>query len=188
MDILEKFHYAFRYIDDLCWINNGEAQIFLDPQQPRTSSNPFWIYPLHILEIKTEVSCFSKINPTHGIVAHFMNALLSIYNEENGLYTLQKFDKRRDLPFSYTQYIKFSSNRPMKQTYNVIISQTIPILYLSNDMLLAKQEISRLISTLTNNGFRKHKLLQLVLITLSRTYYPTIKFEVKDLIAALKGM
>lgn len=76
----------------------------------------------------------------------------------------------------------------MKQTYNVIISQTIPILYLSNDMLLAKQEISRLISTLTNNGFRKHKLLQLVLITLSRTYYPTIKFEVKDLIAALKGM
>lgn len=48
VDIMEKFQYAFRYIDDLCWINNGEAQIFLDPQQPRTSSNPFWIYPLHI--------------------------------------------------------------------------------------------------------------------------------------------
>ena len=188
MDIMEKFKHAFRYIDDLCWLNNGNAQIFLDPLQPRTPTNPFWIYPLHILEIKTEVSCFSTINPTHGIKAHFMNILMSISNEDQGLFTLQKFDKRRDLPFSYTQYIKFNSNRPVKQAYNIIVSQTVPILYLSSEMMLAKQEISRLISTLAGNGFRKSKLLQLVIITLLKINYPAVRFEVKDLATALQGM
>ena len=187
VDIMEKFKHAFRYIDDLCWINNGNASIFLDPQQPRTSSNPFWIYPLHILEIKTEVSCFSKINPTFGIKAHFMNVLVSISNEDSGEFTLQKFDKRRELPFSYTQYIKFCSNRPIKQAYNVIVSQTIPILYLSNDVTLAKQELCKLVSTLASNGFRVQKLLQLVIATISKTNYPAVKFEIKDLVTTLQG-
>ena len=38
VDIMEKFKHAFRYIDNLCWLNNGNAQIFLDPLQPRTST------------------------------------------------------------------------------------------------------------------------------------------------------
>lgn len=100
-----KFMHTFRYIDDLCWINNENAHIFLDPQQPRISSNPFWIYLLHIMEIKTEVLCFSTINPTFGVKAHFMNMLVSISNEDDGTFTLQKLDKHRELPFSYTQYI-----------------------------------------------------------------------------------
>ena len=152
------------------------------------SLNPFWICPLHILEIKTEVSCFSTINPTHGIKAYFMNVLMSISNEDHGLFTHQKFDKRRDLPLSYTQYIKFNSNRPIKQAYNIIISHTIPILYLSSDMMLAKQEISKLISTLVGNGFQKSKLLLLVIITMSKINYSVVTFEVKDLAAALQGM
>ena len=90
--------------------------------------------------------------------------------------------------FSYTQYIKFNSNRPVKQAYNIIISQTIPILYLSSDVMLAKQEITRLISTLAGNGFQKSKLIELVIITLSKINHPAIKFEVKDLATALQGM
>ena len=187
VDILGIFLHAYRYIDDLCWINSGNAQTFLDPQQPRTSSNPFWIYPLHILEIRMEVSCFSTINPTHGLKAHFINVLLSISNEESGMFRIQKFDKWRDLPFLYTQYIKLCSNRPVKQAYNIIISQTVPILYLSNEMILAKHEINQLISTLVNNGFRKYKLIQLVFITLSKSNYPTVRFEVKDLVTTLQG-
>jgi hypothetical protein len=186
-DIMARFNHAFRYIDDLCWLNVGNAQTFLDPAQPRTWDNPFWIYPLHILEIKTEVSNFSTVNPTSGIKAHFMNVLMTISNEDNGVYTIQKFDKRRDLPFTYTQYIKFNSNRPVKQAYNVIVSQTVPILYLSNDVYLAKREIETLVSTLANNGFRRQKLLQLVIKTLSRTTYPAVRFTVKDLITLLQG-
>ena len=60
--ILSKFKHAFRYIDDLCWINVGEANVFLDPTQPRHKDNPFWIYPLDIIEIKTVFSVFNKMS------------------------------------------------------------------------------------------------------------------------------
>lgn len=187
VDLMAKFAHAFRYIDDLCWLNVGEAQIFLDLKQPRIGSNPFWIYPLHILEIKTEVSNFSTTHPNHGVKAHFMNVLVNVSCENLGTFTLQKFDKRRDLPFTYTQYIKFNSCRPVKQAYNVAISQTIPILYLSSDAHLAVMEIQNLINTLSRNGFRKQKLLQLITSTLSNTTFPAIRFKVTDLISLLQG-
>ena len=79
--ILSKFKHAFRYIDDLCWINVGEANRFLDPAQPRNRDNPFWIYPLDIIEIKTEVSQFSLNHPQHGIKASCRN----MTNDENYL-------------------------------------------------------------------------------------------------------
>ena len=186
-DIMSQFEYAFRYIDDLCWLNVGNAQIFLDPTQPRDMSNPYWIYPLHILDIKPEVTNFSDLNPLHGTMAHFMNVLVSISEENTGIFTIQKYDKRRELPFTYTQYIKFNSNRPVKQAYNVIISQTVPILYLSNDINLALREINTLISTLVGNGFRKAKLIQIVTHTLTKTEYPAVRFKVTDLVNLLRG-
>ena len=91
---------------------------------------------------------------------------------------MQKFDKQRDLPFAYTQYIKFNSNRPVKQAYNVIVSQTIPILYFSNGIKSALHEINTLIFILTNNGLWKAKLLQIVFKTLTRTNYPAVNFKV----------
>ena len=185
-DIMSR--HAFQYIDDLCWLNTGHAQIFLDPSQPRLLSNPFWIYPLHIVDIKPEVSRFSEYNASHSIQAHFMNVLVSISDENSGIFMLQKFDKRRSLPFTYMQYIKFHSNRPVKQAYNVVVSQAVPILYLSNDINVALQEINNLISTLTSNGFRRDKLLKLVIMTLTKTTYPAVKFKVNDLTKLLQGM
>ena len=138
-EIISKFKYAFRYIDDLCWLNVGEASIFLNPSQPINMDNPFWIYPLDIIEIKLELSQFSKTSPQFGVKAH-MNVLISIIDEQEGKFLMHKFDKCRDLPFKYSQFIKFKSNRHVKQAYNVVISQTIPILYLSNDSVLAMQE------------------------------------------------
>ncbi len=55
-------------------------------------------------------------------------------------------------------------------------------------MILASQKIHKLIVTLASNGFRKHKLLQLVISTISKTNYPAVKFKVKDLVNALQGM
>lgn len=74
-----------------------------------------------------------------------MNVLISISDENLGILMLQRFDKIRDLPFTYTQNIKVHSNRPVKQTYNVIVLQTFPIFYLSNDIHLALHEINNLI-------------------------------------------
>ena len=51
-DLMAKFRHAFRYIDDICLLNVQNPHTFLDPMQPRNENNPFWIYPLHVLEIK----------------------------------------------------------------------------------------------------------------------------------------
>jgi hypothetical protein len=33
--LMNKFKFAFMYIDDLCWLNVGDAGLFLDPTQPK---------------------------------------------------------------------------------------------------------------------------------------------------------
>lgn len=41
VDIMAKFLHAFRYIDDICWINVGNPHVFLSPDEPRIASNPY---------------------------------------------------------------------------------------------------------------------------------------------------
>ena len=186
--LMTKFQFAFRYIDDLCWLNVGDARLFLDPEQPRTMDNPFWIYPLDIIEIKTEVSQFSQISPKHGTLAHFMNVLIHVDEETSGKYIMRKFDKQRELPIKYTQFMMFKSNKPVKQAYNVVIAQTVPILYLSNNVSVAAQEVMALFTTLSSNGFRLQKLRQTLVIFLVNNHFPTLKFCKEELILLLKGM
>ena len=40
IEIMSKFKYAFRYIEDLFWLNVGEANMFLDPLQPPAGGLP----------------------------------------------------------------------------------------------------------------------------------------------------
>ncbi len=38
-NIMDKFRYATRYMDDICWINVGHPNLFFDPYNPRTKDN-----------------------------------------------------------------------------------------------------------------------------------------------------
>lgn len=66
VDLMSKFRSAFRYIDDLCWINIGCPMEFLSPDQERVESNMYWIYLLNVLEIKCEVSKYTEHDQTKG--------------------------------------------------------------------------------------------------------------------------
>lgn len=187
VDLMSKFQHAFRYIDDLCFINSESPRKFLDPLQPRESNNPFWIYPLNVLDIKEETSEFSKDYPDKGIKAHFMNAELHLNESDPTLYSLRKFDKRRDLPFMYTQYIKFHSNRPVQQAYNIVISQVLPILYISNSNSAANDEILCLVDTLSSNGFRRTRLLRIISRFLLKGPFPGSKVDILSLASSLSA-
>ena len=76
---MKRFKYFIRYIDDLCILNGGHILEFLDPNSKRVPSNPFWIYPLYIVEIKIEVDRFSTPFPQRGTSAHFMNMQITIF-------------------------------------------------------------------------------------------------------------
>lgn len=152
-DLMKRFMYSFRYIDDLCVLNNGDIAQFLDPNSERIPSNPYWIYPLGIVEIKSEIDRFSTIFPQRGTSAHFMNIQISIINEVEGVFRTHKFDKRKNLPFQYSQFLEFKSNRSVSQSYNIIQSQAFPILYLSNNEHDALNELEFLLMILTKMVF-----------------------------------
>lgn len=185
-DLMKCFKYSYRYIDDLCWVNNDLARLFLDPNQARTSENPYWVYPLNVLEIKCEVAKFAQNNPLKGIRAHFMNLDITIKDDESGSYQTAKFEKRRDLPFQYSQYIHFRSNRPIRQSYAIAVSQTVPILYLSNNVEAAHKELELLIATLQNNGFQRNRLLGNINQFLQKNTFPGIKFDLPALLDILR--
>jgi hypothetical protein len=186
-DLLAKFRYAFRYIDDLCFINIGNPRDFLSPLQPRTKDNPYWIYPLDVLEIKEETIAFSLTVPGKGILAHFMNAEFQANEELPTLFSFRKFDKRRNLPFAYTQYIKFHYNRAVHQAYNIVISQVLPILYISNSESAALDEIKILIDTMTANGFQKPCLQNIINRFLSQGSFPSCLIDIQNLVLALSN-
>jgi len=183
-NVLAQFKHAYRYMDDLCWINSITPQKFLSPQQERTPDNPYWIYPLYILEIKCEVAKYATDDPERGIQAHFMNLDIMIYSSESQTsnFNFCKYDKRRDLPFAYTQYIKFWSNRPIKQSYAVAVSQTLPIIYLSSTVENAHREVQCLIRTLEGNGFKRPRPVTEIKKFLSNSNFPGIRFELNELL------
>jgi hypothetical protein len=185
-DLLTKFQSAFRYIDDLCWINTGNPMEFLSPSQACTPDNPFWVYPLDMLEIKYEVAKFAADDPLRGIQAHFMNLDICVSESMHGTYETCKYDKRRSLPFKYTQYIMYKSNRPIKQSYSILVSQTVPILYLSSTNGAATREVEILIDTMIKNGFQEKKLRHLVSSFLSSNSFLGLKFKLEDLVTAIR--
>ena len=91
--MMYKFKSAYTYIDDLCWINTCTPMEFLSLEQLRTPENPFWIYPLDVLEIKSEVSKFDENDPFKGIQAHFVNLEISVTDPHNGTFVTYKYDK-----------------------------------------------------------------------------------------------
>jgi hypothetical protein len=183
-DLLAKFKHAFRYIDDLCLFNVQNPRDFLSPDQLRTDDNPFWIYPLNVLEIKEETTSFSQSSPEKGISAHFMNAefILNEQNPQQFLY--KKYDKRRSLPFVYTQYIKFRSNRAVHQAYNIAVSQVLPILYISNSEPAGLVEIQTLISTMCTNGFQHARLIRIISNFLNKGTFPGIQLDIQKIITS----
>jgi len=184
-DILSQFQTAYRYIDDLCLINVGNPRAFLSLEQPRIESNPFWIYPLDILTIKEETAQFSSIDPERGISAHFMNVEITVHENDPHGYNFRKYDKRRSLPFKYTQYIKFQSNRPIHQAYNIPISQVLPVLYISSTDSAATEEIITIIETMTNNGFKRDRLLRSIRRFLSNGPFPAVRIDIQNIRASL---
>lgn len=53
--LMPLFFLSFRFIDDLCVLNNPDILKFLQPDSQRNPASSFWIYPLPIVEIQTEL-------------------------------------------------------------------------------------------------------------------------------------
>lgn len=92
-DLINTFEHASRYIDDICILNALDILKFMDINQCRMDENPWWIYPLGLVEIKPEMSETVLDNPRWGIAAHFLSIRISIMNVTFGTFEIKKYDK-----------------------------------------------------------------------------------------------
>jgi hypothetical protein len=126
-----------------------------------------------------------NVRMTTLVSAHFMNVEISVDEIHPEAYTFQNFDKRRALPFQNIQYIKFNSNRPIWQAYNICISQVLPILYISSSDEAAIREIKCLIQTMCNNGFKQARLINTICRFLEKGPFPATLVQIEKIIEVL---
>ena len=184
--LLHFFAHWFRYIDDLHWVNGAPYQLFMNPSAACTDDNPYWIYPLHILNIKPEVldwlhSATGEWKP--GIKCNYLNFTLTVLDHETGSFSLTRYVKRRELPFPTTQYLLFHSNRPVRLVYGVVSSQLVPILYVHSTAASASIELRELVHILVDRkGFPMWKVRSLISQALKRdSNYPGLLYDVADM-------
>ena len=126
VDLMKLFKYSFRYMDTyIFWIagtHYNSLILTLKEFHPIPFGYVLWTSSI---EIKMETDRISIVFLQQGTNAHFMNIQISIINEKDGLFWTQHFDKRRNLPFQYAQFLQFRCNRSIFEPYNIIQYHTI---------------------------------------------------------------
>ena len=123
----KHFHSTFRFIDDLCIINDGGmfGRVFKD------------IYPDE-LELKVE---------HEGDSASFLHLDIRI---EDGQFVYKLYDKRDAFPFSIVRMPYLSSNIPKKIFYSALVGEFLRIaratLYLTDFIPKAKDLVTRMLN------------------------------------------
>ena len=180
-NILPIFNLSFCFIDDLAFINNNMIAYFLDPSQPLSQSNPYWIYPLHIINLKLTSIVMDSIT----LSTTYLCSIIELSKPFIGFYTSKIHWKKDKLPCNNISSIFLHSNRPRNQCYNVVLSQIIPIVYSASSSLIAYLDILKLIDLFIKNGFKKRRLFTIILNFLKSNSFPGIRFDVLILISWL---
>jgi hypothetical protein len=135
VDILRKFNYCFRYIDDLICINNDQ---FMDSVMKE-------IYP--------------KKLPLAGdntvLKAHYLDLDLDIVHDT---IEYKLFDTCDAFGLSIVHVPGLSGNIPNKQSYGVFVSQLIRYARCCQHLKDVVDRTKLLIDKLTNQGFKRHLL------------------------------
>lgn len=123
-----------------------------------------------------------------GIDAHFLSIRIIITNTILGMFNTQKYDKRRLLPFRFQQYICFRSSKPMQQGYNIVLSQTLPILYTTNSTQWALSKVQTMVNIFVENGFQSPRLYMMILNFCSIEFFHGIGFSINYFGTMLHGL
>ena len=153
----------------------------MDPSQPLTSSNPYWIYPLHIIQLKLTSTTCKEIT----LQSTFLCVTVKLTKPFIGSYTSRINWKKDKLPCNNISYIFLHSNRPRNQSYNVAISQVMPIIYSASSAFLAYLDILKLVELFHNNGFKQFHLHKIIINFLKTNSFPGIRFKIELLIELL---
>ena len=134
-DVLNKFKYCFRYLDDLLCINNDEVMDSVMKD----------IYP-------EELALESDNAKLH---THYLDLDLEIFQDK---ISYKLFDKRDAFGFRIVNFPNLSGNIPTKQSYGVFVSQLIRYARCCQHLKDFSQRAKILIDRLTTQGFELKQL------------------------------
>ncbi|GBG85019.1 hypothetical protein CBR_g39483 [Chara braunii] len=161
--LIPCFDNTCRYIDDLGAVNNTVIGGFLRKKGDRLADDPCWIYPEKYTEIK-ENTKVSKDGV--GLVANFLSMTVTVTCPIADAYSTTKHDKRGGLGFSPCRFIKYRSNKSVKQSLQIITAQVAQIFLLCSEPEGATNEIAKVVTAMTGNGFSAESCWKVVKRTL----------------------
>ena len=133
----KRFHGTFRFIDDLCALNDGGE----------FGNSYKEIYPKE-LELKLE---------HNGLHATFLDLDLSI---ENGKISSKIYDKREDFSFFIVRMPNIHSNIPSSIFYGTVLSEILRIARATSSFLNFSKKTAALLTRMENQGGNRRKLVR----------------------------
>ena len=134
-DILNKFNYCFRYIDDLLCINNDQLMDVVMKE----------IYPQEL----------ASTSDNAVLQANYLDLSLEISNNK---ITHKLYDKRDAFGFSIVNFPDLSGNIPKKHSYGVFVSQLIRYARCCQEKVDFIDRSKKLIDRLVKQNFSRQLL------------------------------
>lgn len=178
---MPSFSHMYRYTDDLCVLNNSDILKFLQPTMIHDQNCPFWIYPLPIVEIQKKLTQFEN-NQQDGDQLAISLMLLSLLQTSPQVY-ISPQNLINDVSSHFLFSNIFSLNQ-IDQSHN-LKTQSFCMLYQYCTCVIVQVLCSRkqvlLVQTSQNNGFRRHRLMQIVYRLCSTQIFSGIRFPLSEL-------
>lgn len=155
----------------------------MDPSQPLLNSNPYWIYPLHIIQLKNTTTMCGNLT----LNTSFLCTSISLISPFFGNYQFGLIWRKDKLPWRNISFIFANSNRPRNQSYNVCISQILPIIYSASCPKMAFFDTLKLVSLFEKNGFKPNQLYHIILKFLNTSFFLGLRFDIQLLVSLFGG-
>lgn len=160
--LLGEWRYCFRMIDDMRFINAPTLAGYIrNPVGTGSEDAIGWIYPPCVgIDITSDVSAAAAANSSQVQDTQYLDLLTHIHPD--GTYDVEVYDKQSKLTIQPINYITCDSNRPVTNSYKLILGQASRIAAICSKPHLAAKHIGVVIRKLSNRGFKTRKLARVL--------------------------
>jgi hypothetical protein len=180
--LCREWLYCFRMMDDIRLINAPTLAGYLrSPDKPGDSSTLGWIYPPCVgIDITYDVSAGGD----GRVSTQYLDSLTHI--KHDGSYSIEIYDKQQKLHFQPVHYIACDSNRPVGNSYKMVLGQAYRIAAICSTADLAAKHIGFVMRKMIQRGFSRQRLLDTLIAWADG--YPNIPGKDFDLRAVVHAL
>jgi hypothetical protein len=180
--------HCFRLMDDMRFINAPTLAGYVkQPMGAGDSAAIGWIYPACVgIDITYDVTAAAAAAAGSSPQStQYLDMLTHI--QADGTYEIEIYDKQCKLPIKPINYITMYSNRPVGNSYKLILGQASRITAICSSAHLAAVHIESVITKMGARGFSKRRLLAMLADwAQSNDFIPGKTFTMTAVVSALR--